>query len=267
MKETKCPKCKKKIDMLTEICPHCGEMIFFDVIESKEIHIETDNKIKKFKDNIKENIDNVKREKLIKRFGTKVKKGANNIVSWNKKKIAIVHDKIRKTKIYPYITYQNVLCVATVIATIAMVGMGIKIAKFTDNTSTVSKVNNKTTYQQVEHLQKEEKVEKRLDLQRGLIIMIYKDQEFAGIKSTVIYEVIPKTDKINQTIIKFPYKKKNVEKMKKYLEVNYGYAKKKKDDTLVFVDDEYRYTFTNGTSIEEDGNKEEIVEIIPLKNE
>ncbi len=260
MKGTKCPKCKKKIDMLAEICPYCGEMIFYDVIESKKIDIEKDNKIEKIKEKIK-------KEKVVCKFGTKIKSKTGSIFNWFKKKITIVSDKIKKSKIYPYITYQNVLCVITVIATIAMVGMGIKIARFTDNKSTVSKVNNKTTYQQVEHLQKEEKVEKRLDLQRGLIIMIYKDQEFAGIKSTVIYEVVPKTDKINQTIIKFPYKKKNIDKMKKYLEVNYGYAKKQKDDTLIFTDDEYRYTFTNGTSIEEGGTKEEIVEIIPLKNE
>ena len=79
-----------------------------------------------------------------------------------------------------------------------------KIAKFTDNTSVVSKVNDKTTYQQVENMQKKEKVDKRLDLKRGLIIMIYENQKYAGIKSTVIYEVVPKTDKVNQTIIKFP---------------------------------------------------------------
>ena len=37
MKGMKCPSCKKMIDMSTEICPHCNELIFYDVIVSEEI--------------------------------------------------------------------------------------------------------------------------------------------------------------------------------------------------------------------------------------
>ena len=57
--------------------------------------------------------------------------------------------------------------------------------------------------------------------------------------------------------------------MRRYLEVNYGYAKKQEDGTLLYADDEYRYTFTNGTSAEDDESttSTERVEIVPLNVE
>ena len=33
----KCPKCKKKIDEMLDMCPHCGELIFQDIVDVDEI--------------------------------------------------------------------------------------------------------------------------------------------------------------------------------------------------------------------------------------
>ena len=164
MKGMKCPSCKKMIDMSTEICPHCNELIFYDVIVSEEIKEDKENKIDKIKSAISKRIDknrtkdNTDDNKNTISVKTRIISKLKCILSWFNKKFSFIGEKIKKSKIYPYITYQNVLCVITVFATVAMVAMGIKIAKFTDRTSVVSKVNDETTYQEVEHLQKKRRL-------------------------------------------------------------------------------------------------------------
>ena len=258
MKYEKCPKCKKKIVVGAQECSFCGELIFRDPIEvtikDDEDKTPKDKKVEDKKEKAIENVDNDNKKIKNNIFLKAIRMLKNTYTSlWN---------KFKKSKIYLYMTYQNILCIITAICTIAMVSMGIKVAKYTDNNAVVKKIDENTTYSEVEKMEEQE-VKKKLDLKRGILILEYENQQFAGVDVTLSYETNMKTEKILQTIITFPYNKKDVAAMKKYLEVNYGHGKVMEDKTIVYNNKKVKYSFTNG-AFYNNRDTVERVEIVPL---
>lgn len=247
-----CPSCKGKIGKFDTTCPKCGELIFEDPIEIS-------------KDDLKENNEDNKNffDKKVRLLKVKDKfiKGWKFLIGRALELLKKFYEVTRLYKLRPYITYVNVLAVATLIATVCMIGTGIKIVRFRDNKSVLSNIKSDTTYYEIkDKSDKKDKEGKRsLDLQRGLLILTYENEKIGGVNTTLQYEMKPGDDVIETTVIKFKHNDIDVMRMKQYLEVNYGIGKKLEDGTISYEGKENTYTFTNGTCA-----SVEIVKIKPI---
>lgn len=261
-----CPSCKKKVDEIETVCPKCGAILFDDPIEVNS------EKIEQLSENTEKNVFKSLWNKFIKKVNVKSSGILKKVKEIIKNKLGFVCHRVlellkkfckitRLYKLRPYITYVNVLAVITLIGTICMVGTGIKIVRYKDNTSTLSKVNSETTYYEIKDRQDQKKKEgsRSLDLQRGVIILTYENEKIGGVDVTLKYEMIPGEDVVTKTVIVFKHNDSDIVKMRHYLEVNYGIGNKQENGTLSYAGEEYSYTYTNGTCTEV-----ETVEIVPL---
>lgn len=251
-----CPSCKGKIGKLDTTCPKCGELIFDDPIEIGEEKIKENEE-----QSDKKEIFNLKNKIKLSKFKDGIIEIINNIGTRVLDLLKKFYKFIGLYKLGPYVTYENILAVVTLIATICMIGTGIKIVRFRDNKSVLSNVDSKTTYYEIkDKSDKKNKEGKRsLDLQRGLLILTYENEKIGGVNTTLQYEVTPGDDVIESTVIKFKHNDIDVIKMRQYLEVNYGIGKKLENGTISYEDKKNSYTFTNGTSA-----SVEIVKIKPI---
>ena len=265
MEKKRCPNCNKEIDIMEQMCPHCGEMIFDEVIEVKEVPEEYYEET--LDDIISE--ENIIIRSIVKGVANVVKKTkelgpfinkkmgaifikAKKVVSefFTKKVPAIGKVFVNKTKIYklkPYMTYEKLLGVAIVISSVCLVSLCLKNVLYLDKESKVSQVNNKSTYTNVKKIYNGEG-EMNLDLTDGTIVYTYKNQKIGDIEDcTVSYKVNPNTNKVSE--IYWSYKKsliKNMQ-MRNYLEVNYGKPSIKNSKSFwSYNGEEYSYFFSNG---------------------
>lgn len=259
-----CPSCKKKVNEMDTICPKCGTLFFEEPIEiSSEDIINSETELEKNLENDlekKEVITNKIKKKIIRLFDG-FKKKFSHLFKIIKKYLAKFCRVTRLYKLAPYITYVNVLAIVTLIGTICLVGTGIKIVKYKDNSSTLSQVTTDTSYAEIKDKQEKKKKEgeRSLDLERGLVILTYKNEKIGGVSTTLRYEMTPGEDVLVRTVILFKHNESDVMKMKHYLEVNYGVGQKQENGTLAYTGKDNSYTFTNGTAAEI-----ETVEITPL---
>lgn len=256
MANRKCPSCKCSIGKFDTTCPKCGELIFEDPVEVSE------EKIKENEEQSNSNTrfalkNKIKLSKITDSFIKKCKSFGNRVLELLKK----LYRFTRLYKLHPYITYVNVLAVITLIATICLIGTGIKIVRFRDSKSVLSNVKSDTTYYEIkDKSDKKNKEGKRsIDLQRGLLILTYENENIGGVNATLQYEMKPGDDVIEATVIKFKHNDIDVIRMKQYLEVNYGIGKKLENGTISYEDKDNSYTYTNGTCA-----SVEIVRIKPL---
>ena len=256
MANRKCPSCKCNIGKFDTTCPKCGELIFEDPVEVSEETIK-ENEEQSNGDSRVALINKKKLSKIKDNFLEKCK-------NFGKRALELLKKFYRFTRLYklrPYITYVNVLAVVTLIATICKIGTGIKIVSFRDSKSELRNVKSDTTYYEIKaKLDKKNKEGKRsLDLQRGLLILTYEDENIGGVNATLQYEMKPGDDIVETTVIKFKHNDIDVIRMKQYLDVNYGIGKKLEDGTISYEGKDNSYTYTNGTCA-----TVEIVKIKPL---
>lgn len=252
-----CPICKCKIGKFDTTCPKCGELIFDEPIEVSEEKVKENEYI------------STEKHKLVSKNNEKLSKLKDNFIkiyrNFRDRALKLLKKFYRYSRLYklrPYITYVNVLAIVTLIATICMIGTGIKIVRYRDNKSVLSNIKSDTTYYEIkDKSDKKDKEGKRsLDLQRGLLLLTYENEKIGGVNCTLQYEMQPGNEEvIETTVIKFKHNDMDVIKMRQYLEVNYGIGKKHENGTLTYEDKKNSYTYTNGTCA-----SVEIVQIKPI---
>ena len=260
----KCPNCNTEIDEMELSCPNCGEILFEEPIEVEEVSEElleetledmiaeesivTRGVVKGWIGFIK--LVNFIKDKLllgaqfvVKNVGKYIKKFFSVYLVEFIKKIVV---KTKLNRLVKHITYVNMLACAIVVSTTILVYLCARNFIYLDTKSNVSKVNDKTTYNNIKKIYDEEG-DMSLDMTDGTIVYTYKDQEVAGIKCDVYYKINPDNNKVLE--VYFIYKKNvfSTGNMRNYLIVNYGEPKVKgAKEVWKYEDDKITYTFTNG---------------------
>ena len=262
---------------MLDVCPFCGELIFTDTIEVKEINEEfTEETL----DDIIADENIVTRSVIkgiasligiIKKSIANLGKATSGLVEKIKKKISgydfsklvnnvkeIIVKKIPKSlykglekigliKILKKITYERTLGIAIIISTACLLVVCIKDFIYLDKMSEVARVNKKTTTMDVKKLYDVEP-QVKLDVTDRTIAYIYDNQKFAEINDcTIYYKVNPNNNKVAYIRIEFDSTPLNISKMRSYLDVNYGapIGNRIKEEWNNKIDD-VSYVFSNG---------------------